>query len=348
MRTSYISKNKPKEEPKKVEKTNHIEPEIEEWVKHRVYKAYLEIQEEVVRQRELDDYETLSKKISKESKSKKEPSKEEPKKKGKKWIIILICILIVGLDVVFYFYYSAISKKMASEDLEVQISKLYTSPKRSDIKDNVTQDTLNGYYTQAEKLKGKNSNITKIESELDTIGYFLQDKKKLNTYSDVSYDLSNTIMLEDITKIKDNTANYTVSGLAVTITEMSSDVLTAYNNYINLKTELESIRDVSNFDKDKYIKEVEGISHVPNKTEVTNIYNKLVADKQKSDAKKKLKRAKDSKARREAESALKDAENLQKKTQKELNKAKKRLKQQETESVEKSTEIQSEEVTEIE
>lgn len=339
MRTSYVPKNKQPEKPKSPEPVS----QVQEIIIH----AYIDIREFAIKKRELDDYKSLSKKISKETvdtgdiSDGGDLSKENPKKSKKKfWIIFsFILILIISLGVGFYFL--LFRDNVSTDDLEVKISKLYTSSQRLDIKNNVTQDSLKDYYTEALELKKKGLNVNKIEYELDTIGYFLQDKGKLLVYQDLSYDLSNPIMLEDITKIRENTKNYNVSGLAVTITEMSQDILNSYNNYIKLKSELESISDISKFDEDEYKRALDSITHSPNKTELEGTYNKLVADKNKADAEAKVKKAKNRKAKQEAKKALDDAKALQKKTQKELESIQSRLNEVESQKETQTMQIES-------
>lgn len=343
MRTSYVPKNKPPENQVKPRiKTEGLEVNSE--VKENIVRVYVDLKEQAVKKRELDDYENISKKIKSETSS--GGNGKEPTKKSKKkfWIIfsivaVLVVVGVIGTASYFIFFNGG----MSSDSLEVEVSKLYTSSQRLDIKDSVTQETLTYYYNKALELKKKHVNVTKVENELDTIGYFLQDKGKLATYQDLSYDLSNPIMLEDITKIRENTKEYNVSGLAVSITEMTQDILNSYNSYIELKNSLESVSDVLNFNEEEYKKNLDGITHIPNKTELEGIYNKLVADKKEAKAKEEVKQAKNNKAKKKAEKALKEAQKLQKQTNKELESIKKKLNE-----VEQQTQVETQTMQVIE
>lgn len=253
------------------------------------------------------------------------------KKKSRKGLIIgcSVTIAVVALGVGGYTVYDRFfNTKKALEATEEDIDMLYTSIEKSDIKSGINQSDLNEYYMDLIGIQKKGANVDDAVEELDTIGYFLEDKHKLEIYNSEEFNLSTVGLSDSISSILDNTRKYTVSGLVVTINDMSKEVTEDYENFINLRQELNGISDVINFDAEWYKSKIESVDHIPNKTELNAIYEKLVVDRKAAIAQKKVQEAADDQARAEAEKNLQEAQALQKKTQEELEATKKKLEEE--------------------
>lgn len=247
---------------------------------------------------------------------------------GKKvGIGIGIFVLVIGTGV-FVRYNKIVSERGTVDSLQTRIEKLYTSEDQVDIKSNVSQGDLNEFYMDLLKLQKKGNDVDKPIEELDTIGYYLNDKSILMEYLSDDYDLTTTGMIDSVNNIEDNTKKYTVSGLAVTINNMATKVLEEYDNFIALRQELNGISDVISFDEENYKLKIDSIKHTPNKIELQAICDKLVVDKQAAIAQKDVEEAADEQARADAEQALLEVQELQKKTQEELEETKKKLEEE--------------------
>lgn len=153
------------------------------------------------------------------------------------------------------------------KDLEKQIDKLYTSNRKEDLKNNVTDDKLYKYY---EKLDGiKDSEDKKgIKEELDTISYYLSDKGILEQINDSSYDLNSNSSKDDLDKIKRSSSDYSVSSLSSTISSKVNQIEGDYSYFVNLRDELSSVQDTANFDIGGYQVKVNKVTHTSNKQEL--------------------------------------------------------------------------------
>ena len=146
-----------------------------------------------------------------------------------------------------------------------------------------------------------------------------------------SYDLTSQGMLDEVNKIVENSKNYSVSGLAVTINDLASRLNGSYNEFVALRQELQSVSDVSTFDENLYKERIDKVSHEYNKNELLTIYDKIIADKQTVLKQKELNDAKSEEKRKKAEDELKKSQELQKKTEEELNKIKDKLEEKSNE-----------------
>lgn len=362
MRTSY-NRNKTETIIKEVEEVKQEESVQDSIMKGKLMETYLTIEEELsyIREEELRGYSDAVNNTADEFTERElelerrknarnnnfeedeeddendeevdEEDDEDFNKKisTKKKVVIGVSVaagvIVLGLGgVVGYNKFFGTAKKL--ESIETRISKMYTTPDKVDIKSNISQEVLNGYYTELLELYEKGENVNSPIEELDTIGYFLNDKDKLLDYNDESYDLTTAGLTESISDIVDNTKVYSVSGLAVTINNLASQITDDYNYFIDLRQELNGISDVLNFDETTYQGKVDSVDHIPNKTELSAIMDKLVVDKQAEEAQKKVQEAADEQAKADAEKALQEAQELQKQTQEELESTKKKLEEE--------------------
>ena len=343
MRTSYDREKVEKPVEKEEVKDNSQDIVI----KGKLVEAYKSIEEELSYRREeelrgygdalsdsANEFESRERELrnrNSEDFIEEAESQEKSTGSGKKKKIIIACsvigaVLVVGLG--GFFAYKNLSKGSRLESVETRVSKLYTSKDKNDIKSDVSQSDLNDYYLELIDLQKDGVNVDSIMSELDSIGYYLEDMGKLETFNSESYDLTTVGLSDELVSIVDNAETYSVSGLAVSVNNMASKVMEDYNSFIGLRQELNGISDVINFDEESYKSKIDMISHVPNRVELTAVYDKLVVDKQAAEAQKKLDEAADEQAKAEAEQALKDAQELQKKTQEELESTKKKLEEE--------------------
>ena len=343
MRTSYDREKVEKSVEKEEVKDNSQDIVI----KGKLVEAYKSIEEELSYRREeelrgygdalsdsANEFESRERELrnrNSEDFIEEAESQEKSTSSGKKKKIIIACsvigaVLVVGLG--GFFVYKNLSKGSRLESVETRVSKLYTSKDKNGIKSDVSQSDLNDYYLELIDLQKDGVNVDSIMSELDSIGYYLEDMGKLETFNSESYDLTTVGLSDELVSIVDNAETYSVSGLAVSVNNMASKVMEDYNSFIGLRQELNGISDVINFDEESYKSKIDMISHVPNRVELTAVYDKLVVDKQAAEAQKKLDEAADEQAKAEAEQALKDAQELQKKTQEELESTKKKLEEE--------------------
>lgn len=359
MRTSYNRNNEERETVNKEVSSTQGVKENESTIsteKENLIKAYNEIAEEVsLRQEEqLRSYDSMLEKeadslekreellearkiqkdIDSENELELESSMEEEdkkrKKKKKKKIVVGVFIVFLLLMGIFYVLFGR-KGSYNEEEISSSISKMYTSPDKVDIKENISQQDLSKYYSELVKAKKNGKDVDKYVEELDSIGYFLSDKSKLVEMNSSSYDLTSQGMLDEVNKIVENSKNYSVSGLAVTINDLASRLNSSYNEFVALRQELQSVSDVSTFDENLYKERIDKVSHEYNKNELLTIYDKIIADKQTVLKQKELNDAKSEEERKKAEDELKKSQELQKKTEEELNKIKDKLEEKSNE-----------------
>lgn len=359
MRTSYNRNNEERETVNKEVSSTQGVKENESTIsteKENLIKAYNEIAEEVsLRQEEqLRSYDSMLEKeadslekreellearkiqkdIDSENELELESSMEEEdkkrKKKKKKKIVVGVFIGFLLLMGIFYVLFGR-KGSYNEEEISSSISKMYTSPDKVDIKENISQQDLSKYYSELVKAKKNGKDVDKYVEELDSIGYFLSDKSKLVEMNSSSYDLTSQGMLDEVNKIVENSKNYSVSGLAVTINDLASRLNSSYNEFVALRQELQSVSDVSTFDENLYKERIDKVSHEYNKNELLTIYDKIIADKQTVLKQKELNDAKSEEERKKAEDELKKSQELQKKTEEELNKIKDKLEEKSNE-----------------
>lgn len=254
---------------------------------------------------------------------------EEPHHLSTKAVIGIAAGVVVVVGIGGFAVYKHMTKPVDTVDGVIkQVDRLYTSKDKTDLKDGLSQSDLNEYYLELNSAEKKGEDISSVSDELDTIGYYLNDRSVLDTYNDASYDLTTVGMQDSINEIKSHTSNYSVSGLAITVTDLANDIVKDYDDFIATRQKLNGVTDVLNFDEGSYKAEINEVRHVPNRTELLAIYDKIVVDKKAAEAQKELQEADDDAKKKEAEKALQDAQELQKQTQQELDDTKKKLEEE--------------------
>lgn len=272
--------------------------------------------EEVLRaeyEQELANKKTISK-----------PNKK--KKKSKKKLVIILSILTVltvgGCLGGFYLYSSS---KPTTEDISVSINSFYTSDSKVDVKGTITQSDVDSVYIELQGIKKDANRVAELTKELGTIGNFITDKAILDKYDSVDCSLTITSLTTDVTAVKSNTQSYSVLGLAETNSNRATSILTAYDDFINLRLELQGITDVQSFDENLYTDKVNSVTHTLNKEELQGILETIKADKQVADAKANLDAASTEDEKAVAQKALDVAHALQTQTQQQLEEVQKKL-----------------------
>lgn len=245
---------------------------------------------------------------------------DTPKKKSKKWIwISLSGIFLVIAICVSLFIFSGMNNVNSISDLQAEIDKLYTSEDKLDVREAVSQGTLDDLSRDLERLDDVSESEKKsVQNELDTIEYYIADSNVLDNINKNSYDLNDNGLSESISKVTESAKSYSVPGLAITISTKVKNINDDLEYYVNLRNELTGITDYSTFDEAGYQSKIEEVSHDPNKEELQSMYDKIVSAKKAQEEAEKLKESQDKEAK-------KKAEELQKQTQEELNAAKEEL-----------------------
>lgn len=251
-----------------------------------------------------------------------EPEPKEPQKRFKKWYWYVIIFAIIA----FIVYQLSGGGNNKTDELLDSVARLYVSEAKTDVKDSITDEDLVPLYKSATECDSDS-----VISELDTISNYMQAKATLNNLGSADYDLSMSDLPEKVRGIKDSTVNYTVSGLATTISDRSTALLTEIDDYNNLKVELENMK-LENYDDDKYSQLVSKVTHNPNRTELEGILETIRTEKGIADAKAEASAAKDKKEKKEAKKALKEAEEKQKDAQDKLDAIQKKLDEMDSKS----------------
>lgn len=295
-------------------------------------KAYREIVQKANPDTDIGDIvEKAEDEVAKEEKQSRKEKKEQEdvdkKKRNKKRIIVGFSILgvIFALIAVFFVYTNFFRQDNSIEAIAQRVEKLYTSANKVDIKNGVTQSDLSEFYVELSEAAKNGDDTKSVESEIDTIGYFLSDKEQLNEYNSEDFDLTTVGMTDSLNTIKANADSYTVSGLAVTITDLANQVQSDYDSFIALRSELQGVTDVTTFDATAYKARIDEVTHTPNKEELTALYDKLVADQEAAQAQAELEAAATEEAKAQAEKALKEAQKIQQETQEKLDQAQEEL-----------------------
>lgn len=256
-----------------------------------------------------------------------EDEKKPKKKKSKAWLIILIVLLVIGGSAGYVILKSNKAKSISSkrESVAEEISRLYTDDTKSNTKSEVSQEYLKDIYTAVSELKAEGEDVSAYETELNTISMFIEDKSKIDELSSPSYDLKTESLQSDLESISANTGNYSVPGLALTMSNLVASVQGEYDNYNSLLQELQGVTDYLNLDTDKYETDIQGITHEPNKQELSELYAGILQkhieetanDKLEKKAKKKKDKAKDE-ALSKAEEAKEEAEDAKEQAEEKL------------------------------
>ena len=195
-------------------------------------------------------------------------------------IVIVIGVIVILSVVVFSF---SRNKKISSlEDLTSSIENLYTSNKKDEIKKSVSINSLGKYYTRLEELGSLNLDMKKeLSNELDTISFYIEDKETLEEIGSSDYDLNTNDYLNKVRDIENSIVGYSVTGLAVTITNSLNTIQNEYKVYSDLKNEMSTVVDYMSFDTKAYQKRVNEITHKKNKEELEGLLNTIKLEKTK-------------------------------------------------------------------
>ena len=243
-------------------------------------------------------------------------------------IIVLSCIVVILVVVAVVMVLKIRSGSgidSGINSVSERIDRLYTGDDKTDIKSDVTQGSLDSFYMELLELQNRGADVTALISELDTIGLYVSDKSRLDTFDSDTYNLTTTGMTDNVEEIVGHTASYSVPGLAVAITNKAQGIMDDYNEFISLRSELMGITDVMSFDVDTYTTRVEAIDHTPNRTELLAVIDTISADKEAAIAQENLRKAEDEEAKAKAESELAEIQELQKKTQEDLENTRQQL-----------------------
>lgn len=265
---------------------------------------------------------------AKEKAIEKAEKKEEKKKKSRKKLRItllsLLGVVVIGVGGVAI-YNNFIRQDNNLEAISERVDTLYTSAKKEDIKNGITESDLDKYYLELNEASEKGNDTDILQEELDTIGYFLSDKATLMEYDSESYDLTTAGLQDSVNSIKENSESYSVPGLAVTISDLCTKINGDYETFIALRSEMQGITDATTFDEEGYKARIANIRHKPNQEELNAIYDNIVADKQTAEAEQALKDAATKEAQEQAQKALEEAQKVQQETQQKLEEAEKKL-----------------------
>lgn len=319
---------------KKIEKSQEaMADQVERsFLEEESIKAYREIVQKANPDTDIGDIvEKAEDEVAKEEKQSRKKKKEQEdvdkKKRNKKRMIVGFSILgvIFALIAVFFVYTNFFHQDNSIEAIAQRVEKLYTSADKVDIKKGVTQSDLSEFYVELSEAARNGDDTKSVEIEIDTIGYFLSDKEQLNEYNSEDFDLTTVGMTDSLNTIKANADSYTVSGLAVTITDLANQVQSDYDSFIALRSELQGVTDVTTFDATAYKARIDEVTHTPNKEELTALYDKLVADQEAAQAQAELEAAATEEAKAQAEKALEEAQRIQQETQEKLDQAQEEL-----------------------
>ena len=356
MRTSYRmshpddsgSKEPTIEERLEKESDNLVDSVIEEdkQKRQRVFvKTYREIENAKYESSDKENASEAASQVKQEAKEKaqqKQEAQQEKKKKSRKkvWITLLsilgvLVIALGGLAVYNNFFRNDTSIEAISE----RVNTLYTSAKKEDIKNGITEGDLDKYYLDLNDAASKGADTSSLQSELDSIGYFLSDKVTLTEYDSEDYDLTTSGLQDSVNSIKENSESYTVPGLAVTISDLCSKINGDYETFIALRSEMQGITDATTFDEEGYKARIANIRHKPNQEELNAIYDNIVADKRTAEAEQALKDAATKEAQEQAQKALEEAQKAQQETQQKLEEAEKKLQEKANEVKEGASDL---------
>lgn len=274
------------------------------------------------------------------SSSNKEEStnKESKNKKGHKLIIILIIVIVItlllGVGVLFILNKNkdTLNANVSSapdslittvDSIQEKINTMYVDNLKTDIKDGYSLKDVD--YLREELSYIVNDDIKDASNELDTIELYLNNRNLLNTYSDNSVDIEPEDVGNAYKNIKVNLDRYYVVGLKSTISTRLDNLINERDLFLSLKSEFDSISDISKFEMGIYQSKINSINHTLNKEELQSMYNKLLSDKKLYDAEKALQEANNTAEKEKAKKALADAKKVQEEMSKQLSELKNKL-----------------------
>lgn len=336
MRTSYRMSHPEEDKEDKLEQNlqeesdkivDSVIQEVKDTKKNAFIHTYREIENAKYDMNDKEKAQQAVSEVSQEAAEEQEKHIEKKKKSRKKVLVTalaVIGVLAIGLGGVSV-YNHFFRQDNSLEAISDRVENLYTSAKKEDIKSGITEGDLNTYYLELNEVSKNGKDVSSVQSELDTIGYFLSDKATLIGYDSEDYDLTTSGLQDSVDSIKENSESYTVPGLAVTISDLCTKITGDYETFIALRSEMQGITDATTFDEEGYKSRIANIHHKPNQEELNAIYDNIVADKQAAEAEQALKDAATQEAQEKAQQALEEAQQTQKETQQKLEEAEKKL-----------------------
>lgn len=223
-----------------------------------------------------EDNITVNKKPS-SSNIRKEEAIKESKDSTKKILPYIASVVIIGGVVILGYRLISDNKGDSISRIERNIDKLYTSSRKEDVKNNVTDNKLSKYYEDLNEVKDGSSLEERqvVKDELDNISIFIADKGVLDKINDTSYQLNDGDMHTKLNSVKESVKGYSVDSLANTINKMISQIESDYSYYTDLRDELSLVKDYKTFDVDSYQVKINKVSHTENKKELQNQLNTI-------------------------------------------------------------------------
>lgn len=208
---------------------------------------------------------------------KKEEVVKENSSNAKKIIPYVASAVIIGGFVILGYKFISDNKGDSISRIERNIDKLYTSSRKEDVKNNVTDNKLSKYYEDLNEVKDGSSLEERqvVKDELDNISIFIADKGVLDKINDTSYQLNDSDMHTKLNSVKESVKGYSVDSLANTINKMISQIESDYSYYTDLRDELSLVKDYKTFDVDSYQVKINKVSHTENKKELQNQLNTI-------------------------------------------------------------------------
>lgn len=253
-------------------------------------------------------------------------------KKSKRSILIISGVVVVVFCLFVWFLVTFVMGKLNLNKpvdlayMQEEVNNLYTTEDKLDVRDAVTQNTLDKLKKSLNSVEG----ISKEErdgilNELNTVGFYIADMDVLDGIDSDSYDLNESSMSEDIVKVSESAKGYSVPGLAITVSTKIQNINEDVKYFVSLRDDLSSVTDYKNFDENGYKEKIKEVTHKPNREELNDMYDTLVSAKRDAEEVEKLKAQQD-------EESKKQAEELQKKTEEELQSAREELDKYKTQS----------------
>lgn len=233
------------------------------------------------------------------------------KKKFKRLIIfgilglaIIIISLIVGLR-----FLRGSSESMTVDDIKSQIRELYVSDAKDELQEEVGKSSIREIQGNLNNIKDISENDKNdLTRELNTISKYLDDSMTLDVLQSKDYDLNTKGTVMDMGEVEESLDTYSVSGLALNISDRLNKLSSEYNLYVQLMDELSSVTDYINFNENEYTDKIDTITHEANKKELSNLLQNLVIAKTNAKELEDLKQKEDEASREAAEKLKKNME----------------------------------------
>ena len=190
-----------------------------------------------------------------------------------KRFVVSSVVLIVSIGVMLGG--GKIVKNYKSENnIENQISNLYTSSKKEDLKSNISSNEVLKYYEKLDSVDNlSKSDKDRMVEELDTISQYISDRGIIDKINDNNFDLNTNSIKDDLETIKKSSSEYSVSSLSSSMLRKVNNVESDYNYFLNLKDELSILKDDS--DIDEYQLKINKVSHTLNRKELQSMLDSV-------------------------------------------------------------------------